>query len=93
MILTVVGVCVPWRGAHCNGGRKDRKPRQDHRAWLVEFGRLRSTLPATRIVVLGDESARTSQRVPRNRQREARGPAGGRYLHPTHGSDGRAGPA
>ena len=60
-ILTIVGVCIPWRGAHCNSGRKDRKPGQDHRAWLAEFARLRSTLTATRFVVLGD----FNQRIPR----------------------------
>ena len=60
-LVTIVGVCVPWRGAHCNGGRNDRDPWQDHLAWLAEFGRLRSQLPATRLVVLGD----FNQRIPR----------------------------
>ena len=59
-LLTVVGVCIPWRGANCKGGRKDREPWQDHRTWLAEFGRLRSNLPATRLVVLGD----FNQRIP-----------------------------
>ena len=60
-ILTVVGVCIPWGGAHCNSGRKDRKQWQDHRAWLEEFGSLRSKLPATRFVVLGDFNQRIPQ--------------------------------
>ena len=66
-ILTVVGACIPWRGAHCDSGRKDRKPWEDHRAWLADFGRLRSTLPATRFVVLGDFNQRIPQQwVPRS---------------------------
>lgn len=61
--LTAVGVCIPWRDAHCTTGRKDRKRWQDHRTWLEEFGRLRSQLPAKRLVVLGD----FNQRIPRRR--------------------------
>ena len=60
-LLTVVGVCIPWRGAHCKGGRKDRTPWQDHCTWLAEFRTLRSKLPETRLVVLGD----FNQRIPR----------------------------
>ena len=61
-VLTVVGVCIPWRGANCTSGRKDRKPWQDHRTWLAEFDGLRSRLPATRLVVLGD----FNQQIPRH---------------------------
>ena len=53
-----MGACIPWRGSNVKGGRKDRKPWQDYRAWLAEFGRLRSTLPATRFVLLGDFNQR-----------------------------------
>ncbi|MYD93121.1 MAG: endonuclease/exonuclease/phosphatase family protein [Chloroflexi bacterium] len=61
--LSVVGVCILWRWAHCNGGCKGREPRQDHLAWLAEFVRLRSQLPATRLIIFGD----FNQRIPRGR--------------------------
>lgn len=61
-ILTVVGACIPWRGANVKVCRKDREPWQDHRAWLAEFDGLRSTLPTTRLVLLGD----FNQRIPRH---------------------------
>ena len=52
--LAVVGVCIPWRGAHVDTGCKNRKPWQDHKAWLVGFERLRRRIPNSRTVVLGD---------------------------------------
>ena len=61
--LTVVGVCIPWFGAHVKGGRKDRKPWQDHAAWLSGFENLRCQLPGSRTVVLGD----FNQQIPRRR--------------------------
>lgn len=61
--LTVVGVCIPWSGAHVNGGSKDRKLWQDHEAWLAGFEKLRGRIPKSRIIVLGD----FNQRVPRKR--------------------------
>ena len=61
--LTVVGVCIPWEGAHLSSGSKDRKPWQDHEAWLAGFEALRCQFPKTRTVVLGD----FNQRIPRKR--------------------------
>ncbi len=52
--LTVVGVCIPWSGAHVRGGRKDRRLWQDHEAWLAGFKELRSRIPESRTIVLGD---------------------------------------
>ena len=59
--LTVIGVCIPWSGAHVSGGRKDRKRWQDHEAWLDGFEKLRSRIPESRTIVLGD----FNQRIPR----------------------------
>lgn len=59
--LTVIGVCIPWRHAHVNTGTKDRKPWQDHEAWLAGFERLRYRFPESRTVVLGD----FNQKIPR----------------------------
>lgn len=59
--VTVVGVCIPWRDAHVNSGRKDRETWQDHRAWLARFGELVYAGAQSRTIVLGD----FNQRVPR----------------------------
>ena len=61
--IRVVGVCIPWRDAHVRTGRKDRKPWQDHLAYLAG---LRRVLEATDgpAVVAGD----FNQRLPRRRQ-------------------------
>ena len=52
-------VCVPWRDAHVRTGRRDRRPWEDHQAYLVGLSlvlRERDhTLPA---VVLGDFNRR-----------------------------------
>ena len=58
--LTVVGVCIPWSGAHVRNGRKDRTLWQDHEAWLAGFAKLRCQFPELRTVVLGD----FNQRIP-----------------------------
>lgn len=59
--LTVIGVCIPWRDAHVNGGRKDRTRWQDHQIWLEAFERLPCRNVTERTVVLGD----FNQRIPR----------------------------
>ena len=61
--LTVVGVCIPWDGAHVSSGRKDRTRWQDHQAWLEAFEGLPYRSAADRTVVLGD----FNQRIPRAR--------------------------
>ena len=52
--LAVIGVCIPWDGAHVSTGRKDRKRWQDHQAWLEAFEGLPCRSAAQRTVVLGD---------------------------------------
>ena len=44
-------------------GRRDRALWQDHEAWLAGFEKLRSRIPGSRTVVLGD----FNQRIPRKR--------------------------
>lgn len=61
--LTVVGVCIPWFGAHVNYCNRNRLPWQDHVAWLAGFEKLRFQLPMSRTVVLGD----FNQTIPRTR--------------------------
>ena len=55
-----LGVCIPWRDAYVNSGRKDRKPWEDHPAGLTGFQKLRGRFPQSRTVVLGD----FNQRIP-----------------------------
>lgn len=57
--LTVIGVCIPWFGAHHTTGRRDRKRWEDHKTYL---GALSEVLPrpAERTIVTGD----FNQRVP-----------------------------
>ena len=59
--VRVIGVCVPWYAAHVSTGRCDRRPWQDHIAYLQALTRLpRDTLP---IVWVGD----FNQAVPNRR--------------------------
>ncbi len=58
-----VGVCIPWRGAHVNSGRRDRKPWEDHLSYCTSLGRVlagyaNQDVP---ICLLGDYN----QRIPR----------------------------
>ena len=57
--ITVVGVCIPWSGAHVAGGRRDRVRWQDHLAWLSGFERLSYARSRRRTVVLGDFNQRS----------------------------------
>lgn len=57
--LTVVGVCIPWSGAHVDGGRRDRVQWQDHLDWLSGFERLSYARSRRRTIVLGDFNQRT----------------------------------
>jgi endonuclease/exonuclease/phosphatase family metal-dependent hydrolase len=66
--VTVVGVCVPWSHAHVTGGRRDRRPWEEHLAYLDGLERhLRGRTDRDRLLVLGD----INQRIPRTRQAEA----------------------
>ncbi|MFC4595542.1 endonuclease/exonuclease/phosphatase family protein [Sphingobium tyrosinilyticum] len=64
--LRVIGVCIPWAGAHVAGGRRDRTQWQDHRDYLEALGGI-IRANAMRTVVLGD----FNQAHPRRRQPKA----------------------
>ena len=61
--ITVVGVCIPWRDAHVTTGMANRKPWEDHLAWLSGFERLSYAHSTWRTVVLGD----FNQRIPKGK--------------------------
>jgi endonuclease/exonuclease/phosphatase family metal-dependent hydrolase len=59
--ISVIGICIPWAGAHVSSGRRDRKRWQDHAAYLTA---LRNVIAAegaqANLLVAGD----FNQRVP-----------------------------
>ena len=61
-----VGVCIPWRDAHVNSGRKDRSRWEDHLRYCEGLGRVlhRYAQSEYPICVLGDYN----QRIPRFKQ-------------------------
>lgn len=61
--LTVVGVCVPWGGAHVASGRKDRRRWEEHQAFLVALREVLFQIDGP-VVVAGD----FNQRIPRGHQ-------------------------
>ncbi len=66
--MPVVGVCIPWSHAHVTGGRRDRRPWDEHLAYLDGLERhLRARTDLDWMLVLGD----VNQRIPRTRQPEA----------------------
>lgn len=66
--VRVIGVCIPWRGAHVSTGRRDRKPWEDHRRFLscLDAVLAREALAIPEIVA-GD----FNQRIPRFRTPKA----------------------
>ena len=65
--VTVVGVCIPWGGAHVNSGRRDRVQWQDHLDWLSGFERLSYASSRRKTIILGD----FNQRSPKGGKRHA----------------------
>ena len=61
-----VGVCIPWRDAHVNTGRRDRTCWEDHLAYCRGLERVlaRYSKDGTPICIVGD----FNQRIPRVRQ-------------------------
>ena len=63
--VRILGVCIPWRDAHVNTGRKDASPWSEHLDYLDRFEVLLSELDdAVPTVIAGD----FNQRIPRDRQ-------------------------
>ena len=61
--LDVVGVCIPWRDAHVRTGKKNRRPWEDHQAYLAALQDVLPDPSTGHKIVLGD----VNQRVPRMR--------------------------
>ncbi len=91
--IRFVGVCIPWSMAHVTTGRKDRKPWEDHYAYLEGLRRVLAAYEAEPepICVLGD----FNQRIPPRNQRayemllHALGPRMTIHTLGLRGSDGK----
>lgn len=62
--VRVVGVCVPWRGAHVTTGRKNRRPWEDHAQYLQGLTSFLQELPDAEFTILAGDF---NQRIPRAR--------------------------
>jgi exonuclease III len=58
--LRIIGVCIPWRGAHVTHGHRDRRPWEDHSRFLEGLAPLLNSGIGP-MVVAGD----FNQRIPR----------------------------
>ena len=61
--ITVVGLCIPWKDAHVQTGRRNRERWEDHAVYLRALAGVLSTAPRQRLLVLGD----FNQTIPRTR--------------------------
>lgn len=61
--VRLVGVCIPWSHAHVSTGRRDRRPWEEHVAYLQALGAWLQTVRESHVVVVGD----FNQTVPRSR--------------------------
>lgn len=59
--LDLIGVCIPWSGAHVTSGRRDRNLWDDHMAYLAALSEV-VLKKSERLIVLGDYN----QKVPRS---------------------------
>lgn len=64
--IRVVGLCIPWSMAHVTSGRRDRKPWEDHLAYLEALGPVLEKFLSKPepVIATGD----WNQRIPRTRQ-------------------------
>lgn len=58
--IDVIGVCIPWAGAHVASGRRDRKRWDDHLSYLNALAKVVPPNPS-RLLVVGD----FNQKLPR----------------------------
>ena len=61
--ITVLGLCIPWKDAHVQTGRRNRQRWEDHAVYLGALARVLSMAPRQRLIVLGD----FNQTIPRTR--------------------------
>jgi len=60
--VRIVGVCIPWKGAHVRTGRTDRQPWEDHERYLDHLPKSPDFRRDSRLILLGD----FNQQIPRN---------------------------
>lgn len=66
LAIDIVGVCIPWKDAHVNSGRRDRRQWDDHRRYLSALTEInRFTDVTTPAIVLGDFNQRQSGKYAR----------------------------
>lgn len=66
--VDLIGVCIPWDGAHVKMGRKDSKPWEEHARYLDGLQRILSrSADHSRTIILGD----FNQAIPRTRAPQA----------------------
>lgn len=63
--VRIVGVCIPWLGAHVSGGRGDAKPWSEHMDYLDQLADLLAGLDEDLPTVIAGDF---NQRIPRGRQ-------------------------
>lgn len=61
--VRVAGVCIPWPRAHVSDGQRNRRPWEDHCAYLDAFAAHRRSFDERPLLVLGD----FNQTLPRTR--------------------------
>ncbi|MFG1210932.1 endonuclease/exonuclease/phosphatase family protein [Xanthobacter flavus] len=67
-MIDLIGVCIPWDGAHVKMGRKDCKPWEEHARYLDGLERILSrSADHSRTIILGD----FNQAIPRTRAPQA----------------------
>lgn len=64
-LLRIIGVCIPWKDAHVNTGRRDAVPWSEHLDHLDQLDALLTDLDDTVATVIAGDF---NQRIPRGRQ-------------------------
>ncbi|MBY6014077.1 endonuclease/exonuclease/phosphatase family protein [Qipengyuania gaetbuli] len=64
--IRIVGICIPWSGAHVSSGSRDRVRWQDHEAFLDGFRLTEPVQEDVPCMIVGD----FNQAIPRTRQPE-----------------------
>jgi hypothetical protein len=63
-LIDVTAICIPWSRAHVSGGRRDRRPWEDHLKFIEGVTPLLKAEPSRPRILLGD----FNQRIPRGSQ-------------------------
>jgi len=84
--LRIIGVCIPWRDAHVRSGRRDRKPWQDHLAFLRALPEAVNRGNSVPTLLMGDFNQRLPPRGVPARVSEALAAALERWQVATSGS-------